>query len=141
MFKITQQGFDKITVDLGKISERSSDLSPALKQGRLVMLASVNKNFAQSGRPAWAPLRPATLKQKKRLGYSSAPLIRNGQLKRSIAGKVTRNSLRIGTAVPYAKFHQLGTSKMKARPFLVFQNGDVEAINQLVLNFIFKGGS
>ena len=137
--KITETGLGKISIDLGKVQARARDLSPALKRGQLVMFDSVDKNFQQSGRPAWSPLRPATVKRKMQLGYSLKALIRTGRLKSSIAGEVTRNSLRIGTAVFYGKFHQLGTKKMAARPFLFFQRQDIADITALVMRHLQKG--
>lgn len=44
--------------------------------------------------------------------------IRTGRLKNSITHAVEENAVYIGTNVDYAPYVELGTSKMKPRPFL-----------------------
>lgn len=134
---IKQTGAADVSISLGRAVGRMSDLTPAMKRASVLMIGSVNQNFQRSGRPVpWRPLSPAYLKRKVAQGYSPKPLIRTGLLRASIAEKVSRTGFRVGTSVPYAKYHQLGTSSIPARPYLVFQRQDIEVINQVVLDHL-----
>lgn len=72
----------------------------------------------------WAPLSPAYATWKAARFPGAGILVRSGALKASLAGpdsplSVFRpgpTSLEIGTSVPYAMYHQLGTSRMPQRP-------------------------
>ena len=134
---IKQTGMADVTVKLKKAVDKMSDLTPAMKRASALMLGSVNQNFQQSGRPApWRPLSPAYLKRKVAQGYSAKPLIKTGLLRASIAQKVSTKGFRVGTSVPYARYHQLGTGTIPARRFLVFQKQDIETINQVVIDHL-----
>lgn len=85
------------------------------------LLQSFGANFVSQGGEfagGWAPLAPSTL-QKKR---SQVMMVESGRLMGSLTNRggenvfnVTPNSLEVGTSVPYAGYHQHGTSKMPAR--------------------------
>lgn len=137
---ISIKGAQRVDAKLSGVAQRATDLTPAMKRGGIVMLASVNRNFGESGRPSrWVPLAPGTVRQKARLGYSPLPLIRTGVLRASISPSTSTNSLKIGTSVPYAKYHQLGTRSIPARPYLVFQKQDIRELNQIVKEYIMGG--
>jgi phage gpG-like protein len=131
------EGVQKLQLDLNSLVKRSDNLTVPLKQGRVLMLRSINQNFHKSGRPIlWTPLSLAYAKQKKRQGYGNKILVRTGQLKRSISGSVQPKKLTIGTAVHYGKYHQFGTSKMPMRKFLLFQDEDLKRISTLVREYL-----
>jgi len=75
------------------------------------------------GMSGWAPLSLEYAEEKARSGFSDGILVRTGKLRMSLTSKMdpyfvmrlTPKTLRIGTSVPYAKFHRSGTSKMPAR--------------------------
>ena len=67
---------------------------------------------APDGTP-WARLAPKTLQRK-----GGDILIDTGQLHQSIAYDVAGDTLFVGTSKAYGAYHQFGTSKMPARPFL-----------------------
>ena len=134
---IKQTGIADVKVRLGKAIDRMADLTPAMKRASILMMGSINQNFQQSGRPMpWAPLAYSTIKEKMRKGYSPKPLIRTGLLRASMAQNISTKGFRIGTAVPYAKYHQLGTKNIPARPYLVFQTQDIERINKVVTDHL-----
>lgn len=134
---INISGIGAVNAKLEGVVSRSQDLTVPMKMGAQLMMGSVNDNFSQSGRPsAWRALAPSTLRQKIRKGYSSRPLVRTGILKSSISPKVDKESFRVGTSVSYAGYNQFGTRKMPARPFVVFQDHDVQDINKLVVDYI-----
>ena len=67
----------------------------------------------------FAPLKPSTIKQKKRQGKESYKILRDtGQLLNSLNSHTEFNKIIIGYSVPYAKYHQNGTRKMAQRKIL-----------------------
>lgn len=94
-----------------------------LKAAGLVVEARAKRAFDDPAlRPAaWRALKPATIKAKMRKNLSSAILKANGVLWRSIRiTDLTSTTVKIGSDRFCAKFHQLGTKRMPARPFLPF---------------------
>jgi phage virion morphogenesis protein len=84
-----------------------------------------------SGKP-WAPLQPATVREKKRLGKSSSILSRDKILAASIAFNVSGSEVRVKPSVEYGIFHQTGTRKgLPARPFMGFEADDAPRIGQI----------
>lgn len=135
--RVTVRGMQEANVALEEAILRGKDLTPAMKKAQTVMLSSVNQNFQRSGRPRpWRPLKDTTLRQKLRAGYTYMPLIRTGQLKRSIAGTVRGSRLVVGTAVKYGRWLQEGTSKMVARPYLLFQRQDLQDIQKILVRHV-----
>lgn len=134
---VKTKGFQELEVYFQETKNRSNDLNPPLKKSVNIMFRSIDSNFRQSGRPIpWKPLALSTIKQKFKQRYSIMPLIRTGQLRRSITGFVDKNKMRMGTSVPYAPYHQFGTRRIPKRTFLVFQDKDVQQINRLVAEHI-----
>jgi len=112
------------------------------------MLGSVAENFRAQGRPEkWKALKFETLKarfmrgnrRRKNKRWVRTPaamrffagakiLMDSGRLANSIGFAVKGNQVEIGTNLIYAATHQFGDKKrnIPARPFLVFQDRDVE---------------
>lgn len=133
-------GAEQLIADLEGLEERSMDLTVPLKQSIQVMLASIDENFSAQGRPfPWAPLSPGYLRRKMRQGYSPNILQRTGRMMSSIVGVASKDRLEIGTAIPYAPFHQFGTRTMPMRKFLAFQDADLEDIKFLIQRYVAQG--
>lgn len=69
----------------------------------------------------WPQLAKSTQQERVRLGFSAnEPLFRTGELRNSIKHEVSRDGHIgfVGTDVPYAKYHEFGTSTIPARSFL-----------------------
>ena len=91
---------------------------------------SIAESFAQQASPAgaWAPLKPATIRERVRQGYRPGPTLqRTGDLALSItsrhgagaSGFGSGNFLaEAGTNLVYAATHQFGRGDIPARPFL-----------------------
>lgn len=75
--------------------------------------------FSTEGFGEWPPLAASTLAEKRRKGFSSAPLVRTTVYRASSTGlrstKVRRNVIEITSQVPYAKYHELGTRYIPKR--------------------------
>lgn len=74
-------------------------------------------------------------------------LLDTGTLRRSVTGrshdytrKMDKLEFRMGTRLAYAPVHQYGSAKknIPARPFLLFQKEDVEAIQELVIRYLWS---
>lgn len=131
--------FRQITVTetvLEIIDRRLSDFREPL-QGALqyILVPSVEYNFADGGRPKWAPLAPATVKSRKAIGpilyrtgtlYEAATDPNNWTVATDFVGLFD-----LDMVVSYAAYHQIGTRKMPARPYVEYQPEDIEAIMSL----------
>lgn len=95
----------------------SDALRRALQAGGTVLARDARLSWKEPARRPgpWAPLAPSTIKRK---GHDKL-LYDTGRLRDSITlGEVTPSSATVGTDAPYAPFHQFGTKKMAARPFI-----------------------
>lgn len=114
---------------------------PLVKSIREVVIPSIRANFAAEGRPAWRPLAPATVIDRK--GASGPILDRTGKLLKVATQfniwTYTRESATItgiDSRVKYGKYHQGGTRKMPARPFIVLQDEDEEEIERIFYHWL-----
>lgn len=78
---------------------------------------------------AWASLLPSTQRQKRGRG---GILVDRGDLAAGITFYANANEVRIGTPEHYGKYHQGGTPKLVARPFLGISTQDEQDIQQLI---------
>jgi phage virion morphogenesis protein len=101
-----------------------------------VMRAQTLRRFATKtapdGRP-WAP-RKASRRSKRKSG--SGLLVDTGRLRNSIGSKIYGLEAEVGTNVFYGKYHQYGTKKMVARPFLGIGEQDAAEIVKIIEQFI-----
>lgn len=114
---------DTITPALLKRLRAAQNPRRILQAAGLVVEARAKRAFNDPAlRPAaWRSLKPATLRAKARKNLSTAILKANGVLWRSIRiTSLSGSNVKIGSDRFYAKFHQLGTKHMPARPFLPF---------------------
>jgi len=148
VFEIEIAGEKQISRVLEGIEARAEDLRPvwdviAQDFGRIVA-----RQFATEGglgRP-WPPLSPAYAAWKAR-HYPGRPiLVRTGRLKESLVGRTidtvderTRDSLTLGTAVPYAIYHQKGTKKMPPRPPIVIPEAAKDRWARAIHEFVWTG--
>lgn len=87
--------------------DRASSPAPVLKAIGDLMVASADRNFEAEGRPAWTPLRAATVRRKAKAGHSKI-LMWSGSLARSLTFQVKGKAVVLGTNVPYGRIHQEG---------------------------------
>lgn len=99
------------------------DSERVLQSLGLVVVSVAQRAFTDASlRPSgWAPLAPATLKQRKAQGRGSSPLLKTGLLSRSPRiGAMTAKGGEVVSDRPYAAYQQLGTRTAPARPFFPF---------------------
>jgi len=116
--------------ELEKLQRFINDLPQKLKQAvELTVRRSAEKIqadlstiFKTEGRSHgidWAPLKEKYLKQKVKKGFSEKKLHRTTTLAQSFTYKIEDvYKALIGTPVPYSIYHEYGTRKMPARPFM-----------------------
>jgi phage gpG-like protein len=106
------------------LSPESAPLRQAVSAAGAAYLDASRERFIRnSGGGEWAPLSPSTLRTKN---PNPGILRRNDHLLNSLTPGAAGNvfltipgGVRVGTSVPYAGFHQHGTSRMPARTILV----------------------
>lgn len=119
-----------------------------------VMHDAVKENFAQEGRPKWSPLRPSTVKQRKKEGKWPGQILQrsSGGLASSIQPHATNDEAVAGTNKVYAKTQHFGAKKgqfgrtkrgapipwgdIPARPFLKLGDGDLKKIKEKTIDYL-----
>ena len=131
---------------LSKIYRNLKTLKPFFVAIIPVLHGSIVANFREGGRPKkWKPLKPSTIAGRMREGtwpgfHSAQPiLMAHGTLFKSIGTvrKIGTGSLEYGTNLEKATYLQYGTKKMPARPFVLFQDEDIEQIVSYAAAFAF----
>ena len=85
---------------------------------------------------AWQELDPAYKKSRHAQGYDGKILHRIGTLINSLNIDYGDDFAAVGVSESYGVYHQLGTKKMKARPFLGISEDGVEEIKDILKNAI-----
>lgn len=114
------------TALMQQLKARLQDTRPILLDFGERMKGSIRRNFEAEGRPGrWAALKESTLRARlRRYGGGGKILQASGLLINAINPQVVGNRIEITAARMYASFHQEGTRKMAARPFLLVQQED-----------------
>lgn len=124
----------QVTTALEAATARVRDLEPANRMASIALYGWTMRNFDSQGTAdqnngiPWAPLAPATIKQKKRIGKEQM-LVRTGNLRMSfnpfydakVAGVGAQASAFAGEKGDYAQYLHEGTSNMPARNLLPTQ--------------------
>jgi len=121
---LVQEKLDKIIAKQGNWRQELFDSS-------ILLLRSMDLNFAMQGRPTrWNPSQAA-------INRNGMTLQDTGRLRRSVTSIISdtdyslnNDSLKIGTNVPYGKYHQ------EKRPFLMIHQEDINNIINIFRNSI-----
>lgn len=115
------------------------DLTPAMSAIGEYMVLRTEERFDQeqspSGQP-WAPLTTAYLEQKRRKNKILKILQREGDLIRTIVYNAEKDFVEVGTNRDYGEYHQFGTSKMPARPYLGVNPEDEREIAAIIEDYL-----
>ena len=119
--------------ELRNVVERMGQTETVNRQISVQFYGWVIRNFEAAGgmqTPPWKALSPRTIREKKRLGYSSQPLLRTGNLRNSFLSFADKEVAGVGARASfffrgdgkkpfdYAVAHQQGTASIPARPML-----------------------
>jgi len=151
------------------MEERGGNLSGVFRNFGEYMKGSIDKNFAAGGRPVkWQPLKILSLlswsygfkkggtHRTKKGGPTKAgraalagrlPLTASGVLRRSIHYAAESRAITIAAGPSdYAAIHQFGGKAgrgrkvtIPARPYLMFQDEDVNYLEMTLVNYILTG--
>jgi len=116
---------------------------------------SVVRNFEVGGRYDRAGSLRGGTKSWKPVEGNSHPLVRSGMLRDSIYSDYTQNSAEVGTGLEYAARHNFGYEagsrsdlltrstvrggRTEARPFVVFQDADMEELLDNTERYLLHG--
>lgn len=122
------------------ISERTGNLTPAMRIIGQIVRNSVIKSFMEGGRPQkWRP-------SKRAMKEGGKTLVDKAILQNSIKPKAFPDRAEIGTNVVYAAIHQFGGKagrghkvNIPARPYLMVQDEDWTEIKAALMDHIMKG--
>ncbi|MFB6364474.1 phage virion morphogenesis protein [Paenibacillus elgii] len=175
---------------LQEMQRRSLNLRPFMGAVGMIMIKSTHENFEAEGRPikwkGWSPLTKErgensamahAEKTRKTKAGRQRQYIRNlsklsakkilqsrGELKKSVViGRITSDSVEIGSSLVYSRIHQLGGTivpkkakalaipmgggkviklkrvKMPARPYLMLQQTDRDTIIRVARDYLTRG--
>ncbi|AMM44474.1 hypothetical protein BARRETLEMON_12 [Arthrobacter phage BarretLemon] len=144
-------GFKAFTLKLDRFDQNIGDAEPAFRAMAEFQTTVVNaRQFKQQGTPEtggrWAPLSPpyARWKEKRRPGRPI--LVFDGDLRDSMTKpntgiyEIWDKGFVVGTALPYATFHQNGTPIMPARPIIgSVRREDVRNFAKILQRWIVEG--
>lgn len=120
-------------------------LSPAFRNVGIDYLTFTRRRFNinSTGSGDWQSLSSRTIKRRRaKSGGNRFPILKDTEklydsLKPGDVNNILEvlpNGVKVGTAIPYATYHQYGTSRMPARTILVFPDQDAQqAMNSRVI--------
>ncbi len=109
-----------VSVDTSGFYRMMSDMPGALARAKRKALEDIGARVASEATRAFreSKLRPSPWAPRKDKTSKHPLLIKSGLLWRSFRSRVTGpDTVTVGSDREYAKYHQLGTKKMPARPF------------------------
>ena len=119
-FKIVLDRLDAAVGEIDDLEDFFGD--PAVKVMQRVFSLIFRGQGATRYTRQWAPLARSTIAQRSRRGRRVRILWDTGRLRASYVRtpsiEVTKRYLKIWSDVPYARFHETGTSRMPARPVI-----------------------
>lgn len=133
--RITATNLTDVIRGLNRTRDQLGDLTPFWRTMVVPVLQDkIRDIFLQEG-PGWEELAPSTLQTRM---YPEKPILeQTGALMESVIDNpiivATRRQLLYGTTNPYARYHEDGTSKMPARPFI--RPARQEIIDEIVEKF------
>lgn len=136
------QGLQAVLTRVGRLVTDIRHVEGPMKAAGVYMLGSIEKNFKAGGRPAkWEALAESTIARRKTgKGKGGAKiLVDTGALKNSMAMRMTTAGVEVGTNKVQAKRQHFGFpkgsgrghAKTPARPFVMFQDEDHDAIDAI----------
>ena len=105
---------------LAAMTDQLRDMSPVMKAIGRKLESNVNVRFDTKTAPdgsAWAPWAESTAAARAEEGRGTL-LEYTGRMRDSLTSNADAKSLEVGFGVPYAVYHEVGTSRMPARPVL-----------------------
>lgn len=134
-----------------RVGDNAANMRPAFDKIHDTLLDVEKKQFSSQGAAysgGWAPLAPSTVSYKARRRLDPRILHATGALRKSFTTKSDLNhvyrasddEMFAGSRVPYARWHQLGTSRMpRRRPFELDETVRREILKILQAHLVNRG--
>jgi phage gpG-like protein len=134
-------GDEELAIAFQAMSRAVTDWRPFWPRIAGVFYESTRQRFASDGFGTWPRLSDGYAKWKTKKYPGEGILSRTGDLRRSLTDRFgphavyedEAQSLLLGTTVPYANFHQYGTSRMPARPPIGLRDSDPDLMTAVAL--------
>ena len=134
-------GDEELAAAFQAMSRSVSDWRPYWPTIAAVFYESTRQRFASDGFGTWPRLSDGYAKWKIKNFPGEGILSATGNLRRSLTDRFGPNavyeeepqSLLLGTNIPYATYHQYGTSKMPPRPPIGLRPTDPDLMTSLAL--------
>ena len=111
----------EVYIDSSKFDRMMADFPAKIASAKKRALMAIGQAVASRATLAFrsSMFRPSPWAPRKKPGDGHPLLIRSGHLRQSISWKLDGDdAVVVGTSQKYAKYHQYGTKKMPARPFM-----------------------
>lgn len=136
------RNLERLERKLMRLRAGVSDPTQANRQVSIALQAFVIRNFQLEGRlvaGGWAPLAPATIKEKRRIGKEKK-LVRTGDLKNSFTPFFDKTTAGVGSDLSYAASHQFGLPErnLPARSMIPSPKQTAEISIKIYEQFIVK---
>lgn len=141
MIRSSYRGADGRFASVEDAIKKLKNPRPFLSKVGDVMIADTKNRIRSTkvdpnGRP-WARWAESTEKAREREGSARGGILfRTGSLYNSIFKTFQQNRVVVSSASPYAGFHQFGTRRMPARPFIGVSAQANTQINKLVDSYL-----
>jgi hypothetical protein len=144
-------GEKQINRDLLRVGERAADMRPAFAAIVDFWRSETQLQFASQGGHAsggWKPLKPSTVAEKARRHLRPEILRATDGLFSSLTQKgdpnelleMTASEVDWGSRLPYARYHQTGTSKMPRRRPIEFTETTRRNTIKILQRHLLAGG-
>ncbi len=143
-FNLEGRGIEAWRERLEGFRTKATNLQPVFDEFGQYMLASINRNFQNEGRPRkWPALAPSTLQQRTRQGYGAGPILyRTGRLQRGFRVNTGSTYMRIVNDTPYFKYHQQDKRPGKVIPrriMVVLLDQDKAQFTRILRGYLSDG--
>ena len=140
------RGARKAAVDLSELGERGSDIRRVSEKVRSIYRKSNERRFASNGMGSWPALAPATVERKARAGAIAPPMVRTGDLERSLTSarasdqidRRDKTEFRFGTTLSYAGYHDSGSGGMKRRELVELTASERNQVSKLISAYVSR---
>lgn len=143
-FNLEGRGIEAWRERLEGFRTKATNLQPVFDEFGQYMLASINRNFQNEGRPRkWPALAPSTIQQRTRQGYGAGPILyRTGRLQRGFRVNTGSTYMRIVNDTPYFKYHQQDKRRGKKIPrriMVVLLDQDKAQFTRILRRYLSDG--
>ncbi len=147
-FTVSVSGEEQLARGFSRFGEAVSDYSPVWRELADDFLKVERDQFVSEGRSGsggWVPLSPGYAAWKAKHTPGRPLLVQSGKLRQSLTEhggehieEIRKDSLRLGTGVPYAIYHQAGTRHMPARKLVELSEADKTRWTKKIQSFIVQ---